>query len=105
MKDSKEKKEQHTPGPWRFNKCQCGDELCDAYYISSLSKSGRCSKSDAQLITAAPELLKALEVAAEIVTKMIPLQIATAGELSAECKADIQVITDVLVKVRGESGI
>lgn len=52
----------HTPGPWAIYKCRCGDPICNQYTISVQGSVG-FSKADAQLIAAAPDLLRALEAA------------------------------------------
>jgi hypothetical protein len=52
-------KAQHTPGPWTFSKCPCGDPICRRYFVS-VTSDGRFSEEDARLVAAAPDMLYAL---------------------------------------------
>ncbi len=52
---------EHTPGPWKISKCECGHPACDSYFINVTSSDGRLSLGDAQLIAAAPDMLDALK--------------------------------------------
>lgn len=54
-------KAKHTPGPWMYTKCRCGDPVCRAYHISHSRSNGGFDEADARLIAAAPNLLSALE--------------------------------------------
>ena len=59
----------HTPGPWRVERCTCGDSICDSWdVVSPYCVGGKFAEADARLIAAAPELLKALEALADVVT-------------------------------------
>lgn len=51
---------QHTPGPWAYRKCPCGDRVCARYRITHAGSEGMFGIEDARLIAAAPELLAAL---------------------------------------------
>ena len=51
----------HTPAPWRFRKCPCGDPICDRYRIAHAGAEGMFSLDDARLIASAPKLLALLE--------------------------------------------
>ena len=45
---------------WKIVKCKCDDDFCNSYIVDGLMMSdGRMEKKDAQLISAAPELLEA----------------------------------------------
>ncbi len=49
---------------WSIAKCQCGDAICDKYFLEGPTGSeGRMSKEDATLAAAAPRLLGVLEKA------------------------------------------
>ncbi len=51
---------------------------------------------------AAPELLEALEVAAEIISKTLPYIVDICGPLDKPKRADVELITAVLIKARGK---
>lgn len=50
----------HTPGPWSIEKCKCGHPACKQYTISTQGSVG-FDEADARLISAAPDLLEALQ--------------------------------------------
>lgn len=56
---------QHTPGPWRYKKCPCGDPICTRYRIAHAGSEGMFSLDDATLIATAPDLLASLQAAVE----------------------------------------
>lgn len=56
----------HTPGPWAYSKCACGDPKCRSYAIDHSGAEGMFSEADARLIAAAPVLLEALKTAIEL---------------------------------------
>ena len=50
---------QHTPGPWRYQKCPCGMNGCNQHTISVQGSVG-FDEANARLIASAPDLLDAL---------------------------------------------
>lgn len=51
----------HTPGPWKYEKCPCGDPICTRFCIAHSGAEGMFDEADARLIAAAPNMLEALE--------------------------------------------
>lgn len=56
-----------TPGPWRAEKCPCGNPACTSGVVGPfvVHGQGSCRMADASLIAATPDLLAACKEAAD----------------------------------------
>jgi hypothetical protein len=53
----------HTPGPWHVTKCNCASGRCQSLQVLTvLPAEAHLSRADAYLISAAPDMLEALEM-------------------------------------------
>jgi hypothetical protein len=93
----------HSPGPWRLNEHVSPYNAwtvydTQGYVVASMGKRGAMTVPNAHLIAAAPELLHALEVAAQALQEALD-----AGEFWQEnAKDDLPALRATLAKARGE---
>lgn len=59
----------HTPGPWKLERCQCGDVNCERYGTSNgiFYQGSGYTEADARLIAEAPAMLAALRQALPLI--------------------------------------
>jgi len=88
--------------PWRIEKCKCGHECCNSYYVVDknshpLTCDGRLKKDIAQLFAAAPELLNACKEAKTL------LEMYGKNDLwGPEAVASIENIEEAIAKAEGK---
>ena len=73
----------HTPQEWTYSKCPCGHECCNKFFINHTSN-GLFEESDAKLIVAAPDMLKALKMFIDHSDKILPKAEAPFFEIAHE---------------------
>lgn len=101
----------HTPGPWEIFNCphdgitvidEAGDPVCDLYIVTDTGKDAisryERDEENARLIASAPDLLKWLEVANDMLEQAGSVCDYTLGA----CK-NMTAIREAIAKAKGES--
>lgn len=89
-------KMQHTPGPWRYSRCQCGHHSCNQYLMDNQGGVG-FSLEDARAIAEVPAMLAALR---KLVVSHAAL--CTSPDWDAQDEADQAEARAILARIDGE---
>lgn len=84
----------HTSGPWKKLHCPCAEPACRNFHIVH-AVIGIFTEADADLICAAPNMLKILEGLEEVFV----FQITKRGQ---KFHSELQCIRDVIAESKGE---
>lgn len=85
-----------------YYKCPCGHPSCNQFILSTQGNVG-FSKSDAQLYTAAPDMLDALERIEKWFDTDVEILDAMSPDERADHERQHQMIRDSIAKARGDA--
>jgi hypothetical protein len=111
---------QHTPGPWALNTCEENGPFLDSFYLSAneerivcrfptgtgqFSADGQTNLANAQLISAAPDLLDALEAIEARINGVYDCPALVAfGPLHHDTQWDcLRIAKEAIAKAKGEA--